>query len=136
MWEENVEIVGDFFQAVAREDWVGAEGLFDPECQIDDYDMPDASGYRGHKGFFDWVAQWDEAWEDWEMKDLDIRPLTGERVIALFTMVAKGRSSGVELSRRDAMIYELQGGKIRHLAYYNEQQRDLALEAAGLPERQ
>ena len=134
MSQENIEIVKHFFEAVAGEDWVAAEGLFDPECQIDDFDMPDANGYQGHQGFFDWIAQWDEAWKHWEAKDLDIRPLAGERVIALFTVTARGRSSGVELSRRDSMIYGLHGGKIRQLEYYNEQQRGLALEAAGLSE--
>lgn len=134
MSQENLDLVGRFFEAAARDDWVAVEGLFDPECRIDDFDMPDASGYRGHEGFFEWITQWDSAWGDWEMKDLEIRPPVGDRVIALFTMLAKGRGSGIELNRRDAMVFVLRGGKIRQLAYYNEQQRGLALEAVGLSE--
>jgi ketosteroid isomerase-like protein len=134
MSQENVEVVSSWFDAAAHEDWVAAEDLFDPDCEIHDFDMPDASGYRGHKGFFDWVAQWDEAWESWEVTDLEIHPLTGERVIAFFTMYAKGLGSGLELKRRDAMVYTLSGGKISWLEYYNEQQRHLALETAGVRE--
>jgi ketosteroid isomerase-like protein len=134
MSQENVEIVQRFFEAAAREDWVEVEGLFDPDCEIDDFDMPDADGYRGHKGFFDWMAAWDDAWDSWEMSDLEIHTGPGGKLIALFTMVAKGLASGVELNRRDAMVYEIQRNKIARLEYYNEQQRQLALAAAGLRE--
>jgi ketosteroid isomerase-like protein len=134
MSQGNAETVRQFFEAVAREDWVAMENLFDADCQVDDFDMPDASGYRGHKGVFDWITEWDDAWDSWDMSDLEFHPLAGERVIAFFTMTAIGRGSGIELNRRDAMLYALRGGKIQHLAYYNEQQRALALEAADLPE--
>ena len=134
MSRENVEIVRRLFSAAASEDWVAVEDLFDPDCEIHDFDIPDASGYRGHQGFFDWIAQWDEAWTSWEMTDLEIHPLAGERVIAFFTMFAKGLGSGLELKRRDAMVYTLSGGKITWLEYYNEQQRALALETAGVQE--
>jgi ketosteroid isomerase-like protein len=136
MSEENVEIVKHFFEAAEREDWVEVEELFDPDCEIDDFDMPDASGYRGHEGFFEWIAAWDDAWDSWEMNDLEIHLGPNGKLIALFTMAAKGRGSGIELKRRDAMVYEMQGGKITRLGYYNEQQRELALEAAGLSDSQ
>jgi ketosteroid isomerase-like protein len=134
MSQENVEIVRRFFEAAEREDWVEVEGLFDPDCEIDDFDMPDASGYRGHEGFFEWIAAWDDAWDSWEMNDLEIHQGPNGKLIALFTMAAKGRSSGIELKRRDAMVYAMQGGKVTRLEYYNEQQRERALEAAGLSE--
>ena len=134
MSQENVEIVGRLFEAAAREDWVEVEGLFDPDCEIDDFDMPDASGYRGHEGFFDWVAAWDDAWDSWELNDPEIHTSASGKLIALFTVAAKGRSSGIELKRRDAMVYEMHGDKIARVEYYNEQQRELALEAAGLRE--
>ena len=48
-------------------------------------------------------------------------------------MRAKGKGSGIELSRRDALIATLRTGKIEAVTYYNDQQQ--ALEAAGLPEQ-
>jgi len=47
-------------------------------------------------------------------------------------MVAKGRGSGIEINREDAIAYTLHGGKITRVEYYNDQQQ--ALEAAGLSE--
>jgi ketosteroid isomerase-like protein len=117
MSQANVEIVRRWFEAAAREDWVAAEEMVDPGCELHDLDMPDADGYRGHKGFFDWIAAWDDAWDSWEMTELEIKPLADERVIAFFTMSAKGLGSGIELKRRDAMIYTLSGGKITWLEY-------------------
>jgi ketosteroid isomerase-like protein len=45
---------------------------------------------------------------------------------------AKGKGSGIELSRRDALVCTLRSGKIEEVTYYNDQQQ--ALEAAGLSE--
>jgi ketosteroid isomerase-like protein len=62
------------------------------------------------------------------VEDLDIRPEGDDRVIALFRMIASGEHSGLELERRDAMVYRIEGGQIVYLAYYNDQER--AFEAA------
>jgi hypothetical protein len=53
-------------------------------------------------------------------------------VVALFRMVARGRGSGIELMRDDALVFELRSGKVARLGYYNDQAE--ALEAAGLSE--
>jgi hypothetical protein len=47
-------------------------------------------------------------------------------------MVVRGRASGIELVRDDALVFELRSGKIARLDYYNDQAE--ALEAAGLSE--
>jgi ketosteroid isomerase-like protein len=47
-------------------------------------------------------------------------------------MHATGRGSGVELERRDAIVYTFRAGKIVRLDYYNK--REQALEAVGLSE--
>ncbi|MGC2373214.1 MAG: hypothetical protein WA484_05000 [Solirubrobacteraceae bacterium] len=51
-------------------------------------------------------------------------------MIALFTMVVKGRGSGVELRRADAVVASFRGGKAVKLGYYNDQAQ--ALKAVGL----
>jgi ketosteroid isomerase-like protein len=48
-------------------------------------------------------------------------------------MVAKGKDSGLEMTREDAIAYTLRQGKIMRAEYYNDQQQ--AREALGLPER-
>jgi ketosteroid isomerase-like protein len=83
---------------------------------------------RGHDGFFAWLRRWNEAWGSWRVQDLDIKPEGDDRVIALFRMIASGEHSGLELERRDAIVYRLERGLIVYLAYYNDQEQ--AFEAA------
>jgi len=47
-------------------------------------------------------------------------------------MIVTGRGSGIELTRDDAVLSELQNGRIVRIGYYNDQAQ--ALEAAGLSE--
>ena len=46
-------------------------------------------------------------------------------------MMAKGRGSGLELDRLDALVYEFRDGKAIRLDYFNNREQGLA--AAGLP---
>ncbi len=134
MSQENVEIVRRFFEAVLAENWVEVEGFLAPEAEIHDFDLPDAGVYKGPNSFFDWLAQWDAAWESWEIRDVEIQPASDGRVVVLFTMIARGRDSGLKLERRDAIIFTLRDEEVVRLEYYNEQQKGPALEAAGLRE--
>jgi hypothetical protein len=71
-----------------------------------------------------------ESWESWSLEDVEVRPVGEDRAIGLFLVRAKGRGSGIELSRRDALVSTLRGSKIEAITYYNDQQQ--ALEAVGL----
>ena len=127
-------MVRQSFEATAREDWVALAERISDDCQVHDFDIPDAAGevYRGPDGLLDWLAQWDRAWETWSIEDLDLREIGDDRVLALFRMVARGRDSGIEVNRHDAILYTVRGGGISRVEYYNDQQQ--ALEAAGLPD--
>jgi ketosteroid isomerase-like protein len=130
MSRENVEVVRRALDALFREDMEAAVADLAPDAEIYDYDIPDASVYRGPDGFFKWLGVWSESWESWSFDDLEIRAGGEDRVIALFRMTVKGRGSGVEIARRDAVAYTLGDGKILRMEYYNDQQA--ALEAVGL----
>jgi len=47
-------------------------------------------------------------------------------------MIVRGKGSGIELTREDAVLAEYRAGKIVRIGYYNDQAQ--ALEAAGLSE--
>ena len=130
MSQHNVEIVRRAMEAVAREDWPGLAAFFSPECELHDFDLPDAEVYYGPEGLLDWVAHWGAAWESWSLHDLDFRPVGDDRVLLLWRFVAKGKGSGIELSRDDAIVFTLRDGKFARVEYYNDQQQ--ALEAVGL----
>ena len=132
MSQETVEVVRRAVEAVAREDWSGLTAFVSEECELHDFDIPDVEVYYGPNGLLDWIADWGAAWESWSLHDLDFRPVGDDRVLVLWRFVAKGKGSGIELSRDDAIAFTLQAGKVSRVEYYNDQQQ--ALEAVGLRE--
>jgi ketosteroid isomerase-like protein len=129
MSQENMETVRRFTEALVRKDYEAAAAELDPRLEIDDTDIPESTG---SDSFYAWLARWDEAWESWRLEDLTVRPVGAHRTISLFKMIAKGKGSGIELVRDDAVVADFRDGRIVRLAYYNDQSQ--ALEAAGLSE--
>ena|SRR5437762_10233303 len=128
MSQENVEAMRRIVEAASRHDYRAALSDLDPAVEIDDTDIPEATGADS---FLDWLARWDGVWESWHVEDIEVRE-SEEQVIALFTMVAKGRGSGIELTRPDVLVASFRGGKVVKLGYYNDQPQ--ALKAVGLAE--
>jgi hypothetical protein len=65
------------------------------------------------------MARWDDAWEDWRIEDLELKPLDDDRVLSLLRIVARGKGSGIGVARDDASITELRDGKVVRITYYN-----------------
>jgi ketosteroid isomerase-like protein len=115
------------------DDWQAALAELTPDVEVNDLDISlDTETFRGHEGCRDWVAAWGDAWGDWRITELEVRLPDDDRAIALFVMVVTGKESGIELSRRDAMVYTLRAGKVAKLTYFNDQEQ--ALKAVGLEE--
>ena len=120
-------------RAQASDDWQPVFAEVDPDVEIDDLDISlDSERYRGHDSVRKWIGVWMESWESWTLEDVQVRPVGEDRAIGLFLVRAKGRGSGIELSRRDALVCTLRAGKIAEMGYYNDHQQ--ALEALGLSE--
>ena len=129
MSQENVETAHRFTEALVGGDYAAAAVELGPKLEIDDTDIPESTGTDS---FYAWLARWDEAWESWTIEDLEVRPVGEDRTISLFKMIVKGKGSGIELTRYDALVAGYGDGKIVRMAYYNDQAR--ALEAVGLSE--
>ena len=80
----------------------------------------------------EWQERWNESWDTWRFEGLELIPCGETKVLALFRMVVKGKGSGIELGRDDALLAEFRDGKIVRLGYYNDQAQ--ARKAAGLQE--
>ena len=137
MSQENVEVVRRFIEALPRaqasDDWQPVLAEVDPAVAIEDLDISlDAERFRGHAGVSKWIGVWMESWESWSLEDVQVRAVGEDRAIGVFLVRAKGKGSGIELSRRDALVCTLRAGKIEKGTYYNDQQQ--ALEAVGLSE--
>jgi ketosteroid isomerase-like protein len=128
MSQQNVEIVRRGIEYAIRTDehpW----DLIDPEVEIYDHDVPDASVYRGHGGWREWESLFDGAWESVTTEPEEYIEAGEDRVVAVLRLTAVGRG-GITLERRDAAVHTLRDGKIVRLDYYGS--RAEALEAVGL----
>ena len=122
-------IVRRAYEANARGDLEAALVSLDPEIEIHDHDIPDASEYRGLEGVLRWQADWERSWESWRWEPEDFID-AGDRVVAVLRVHAKGRHSGVDVERLDGAVWTLRGGKAIRLDYYGS--REQALKAVGL----
>jgi ketosteroid isomerase-like protein len=129
MSQENVEKTRRIMEATGRREYQAVLPELDPDLNIDDTDIPEGTATDS---FLQWLARWDAAWEDWRIEDLTVRAADDDRVIALFKMVVKGKGSGVELSRLDAVVMSFRAGKVVETGYYNDQAQ--ALKTVGLEE--
>ena len=128
---ENVEIIRgavDYFRTTGTPQW----STVDPDVEVYDHDIPDAGSYRGHEGYANWLADWGEAWSDFSVDTARFVD-AGDKVVWVFQLTAKGKGSGVEVKRYDAIVFTLRNGRTVRVDYYNNEPQ--ALQAVGLPEQ-
>ena len=114
MSEKNVATAHRFTDAILSGDYEAAATELDPEFEIDDTDILESTAADS---LTTWMGRWDEIWESWRVEDLEIKAVGEERTISFFTMIAKGRASGIELRRPDAIVTEYRDGKLLRLGY-------------------
>ena len=111
-----------------------AEGLWDPEIELDASDSPvlDINGvYRGTAAVQQFWREWLAAWETnrFEYQLVD----AGDRVVQLFDMRMRGRSTGIEVPfGKAAWVYKLRDRLVVHQKFYVGHAE--ALEVVGLRE--
>jgi ketosteroid isomerase-like protein len=130
MSQENVELA----QRVLGHLVATGELLWDtadPQIEVHDHDTPDQGDYQGHEGLRLWLEEWGAAWAEWSF-ELDEFIDAGACVVIFIRMKAKGRGSGIEIDRQDALVYDISDGMITRIDYYNDRQQ--ALKAVGLAE--
>ncbi len=124
--QENVDAARRLAEAIERGDLEDAANELADEVEIDDTDIPDA----GRDSFYTWMGRWNDGWESWRTEGNEFVPVDEDKVLSTFRMIAKGKGSGIELGRDDAILVELRDGKITRIGYYNDQAQ--ARQAAGL----
>jgi ketosteroid isomerase-like protein len=84
--------------------------------------------YRGHDDLRRYFAELDEVWSRYEMR-LERMVAVGDRVAALFHLLAVGRESELGLEEHPGVVFTLEAGKIVAIDAYATQ--DEALAAVG-----
>ena len=134
MAQENVEVARRSLDAWNRGDLDAWLETGHPEIEWISGIATEVSGtdqvFRGEaemRGFWDeWHSLWDLTIEVSEIRDL------GDTVVTLGRIRTRGKTSGIDLERPVAYVFQLEGGLIRQARAY--QAPDKALEAAGVRE--
>jgi ketosteroid isomerase-like protein len=137
MSQENVEVVQQIYEAVARSDRARILALYDPEVEIDfaPGTLADHIGgtvWNGHEGLRRFDRELREAFEDFETTYEELID-AGDYVVSVSRYRARGRISGVEVDGPLQFgVWSIRAGKVTRAVWYPT--REEALEAAGLSE--
>ena len=129
MSQENVEILRRGYEDFLANGEIraGAELVWD----VSNLGWPDQQVYIGDEGAMQFMAEWADAWHDWEMEAEDFID-AGERVVVILTQRGRSKATGIPVEMRFAQVWTLrdeQGIRMQMYASVEE-----ALEAVGLSE--
>ena len=131
MPQENVDRMRASIEAMNRRDIEGVLRLLDPEVRFEHRLAALQGSFVGLDGVRGWFADLLEHFDTWQIDCPDIRDLD-DRLLALGTIRATGKESGVETELPFTVVARIQDGLITDFTDYGD--RDKALEAAGLRE--
>jgi hypothetical protein len=113
----GVELIARLREAMdqtGEPDW----SLVRDDFEVHDHELLDSAVHRGREGWKQWVSDWRQAFETYDVEHLEERELDENRVLTVHRMRARGRLSGVELQRTDARLWTLSGGRLARMDYY------------------
>jgi ketosteroid isomerase-like protein len=129
MSQENVELVERMLERFHAGDAEGALAYFSADVVTDVPIRADTPTGHGREELARIVVSWLSAWEGWHEEIDEVRDL-GDRVLVLATQQGSGRTTGIEVVTRYAMLYEIRDGELSRMAVHGTAAD--ALEAAGL----
>jgi ketosteroid isomerase-like protein len=131
MSQENVDRIVEAVEAMNRRDIEGVLRLMDPEVRFEHRLAALQGKFVGLNGVRGWFADLVEHFAAWQIHCPDIRDLD-DRVLALGTITATGRESGVETQLPLTVVARFRDGRITDFTDFGDKVQ--ALKAAGLSE--
>lgn len=131
MADENVEIVRRAHEALNAGDIDALIALCDASFRLDMSDRVfNPAVYHGHEGIRAFYLEVMDIWESftWELTQAEEH---GGVVVALLQSTGKARGSGLELDRRGAMVWRVDGGTALSLTFYRDPAEALAAARAA-----
>jgi ketosteroid isomerase-like protein len=117
--EENVARVQVGMEAFNRGDADVVLRFFDEDVEI--FSSPELANpgtYRGHEGYQQWLANWLEVWDGFEVEVERVEPVGESHVVAAVHQRARGKGSGVEVDMRIAYMFDLAESNTKALHLY------------------
>ena len=131
MSKENVDRFKEGIERFNRGDVAGVLRYFHPEIRFEHRLVELQVDVTGIDAVRDWFVDAAKIFDPWTVDCDDIRDL-GDRVLALGTVRAVGKESGVEVEMPFTVLATVKDGLVTHFTDYGD--REKALEAAGLEE--
>jgi ketosteroid isomerase-like protein len=131
--QENVDRLRRGYQHfIATGEFLGE--MVDPEFVWDMstfHAWPERQTYEGLEGARQFMADWLEAWEDWQ---LEVEQLldAGDQVVAFVRQRGRSKATGLPVDMRFAQVWTFRDGVQVRMRMYAS--RSEALQAAGLSE--
>jgi ketosteroid isomerase-like protein len=91
---------------------------------------PEKQTYEGIEGAREFMAEWLEAWDDWEIEPEEILDAGGDRVVVIMRQRGRAKATGVATEMHFAQVWTLKDGRQVRMQMYASPAE--ALEAVGL----
>jgi ketosteroid isomerase-like protein len=127
MWA-NLDLVRSIYAAWERGDFSSTEWAH-PDIEFVLPDGPDPGTWRGLAVM---AKAWRSrlgAWEDFRVEAEEFRELDGERVLVLYHLSGRGKTSGLEIGQvgaKGADLLHVRDGKVTRLVPYWDRERAFA----------
>jgi ketosteroid isomerase-like protein len=124
----SAELVRRGMEAFNRGDFPTLLALLDDDVEVFSHpDTGNPGSFRGHDGYLEWAASWLEAWDDFRVEIREVEELDDEHVIAVTDQFARGKGSGVDVSRRGVTFaFRLREGRATRLGLFADREAALA----------
>jgi ketosteroid isomerase-like protein len=129
MSQENAELMRQGIEAMNRRDLEAVFRLMDPDIRFEHRLAALEGRFDGIQGVRRWFSDLAVVFETWRIDCPDIRDL-GDRVLALGTIFATGRESGVEAAVPYAVVARFKDGRMTDFTDFGD--REEALKVTGL----
>jgi ketosteroid isomerase-like protein len=128
--QATIELLRGGIEAFNRRDIDGALAPLDPEVEL----VPlkavlDGGSYHGHEGMRRLLDDMREDWERFSLEVDEFRPVGTDRLLVLGRVIARGRTSGVDVDYEAAWLCHLHAGRVIRMQFYSD--RNEAIAAAG-----
>ena len=128
--EQNIELVRAAFEAFERGDVEAINELLDPAVEVHISDsLMNAGTWSGIDGFWESVAGWLEAWDDYRLEVRSVEAIDERAVLAEGYQSGTGRASGVPVEMVAYWLFVISDGRCAR--YELHATREGALSALG-----
>ena len=107
------KLLDDGYAAINSGDVERALEHLDPQVEIvtSGAFLDRGAVYRGHEGVREFLGMLNDAFEEFTYEVLELTELDDDRILALLTVNARGKGSGLEVSKDAGHLWTLRGDK-------------------------